>query len=31
MLGGLSVIGLGLVAFIIKQKRISQWPFEQKD
>ena len=31
MLGGLSVIGLGLIAFIIKQKRVAQWPFEQKN
>jgi hypothetical protein len=31
MLGGLTVIALGLIAFVIKQKRLSQWPFEQKD
>lgn len=31
MLGGLTVIGLGMIVFLIKQKRLSEWPFEQKD
>lgn len=30
ILGGISVIGLGLIAFIIIQKRVAQWPFEEK-
>jgi amino acid transporter len=28
ILGGLSVIALGIVAYLIKAKRIQEWPFE---
>jgi hypothetical protein len=29
MLGGLSVIALGIIAYLIKAKRIKEWPFEK--